>query len=184
MRQLLVTRFMYYATMVLLFLMVGVGLIVWIEAKRPEKDNATLYVIIFGFVTTNIGVLLAKAAGDKNQDVLQNQNVVLDQVHEKVNGGTTRLIAAIKAEHDAAIATLREELQRERHTLKGQNGVLTAALNHVEGELVALRETKAHLEAQAANLAEKLSRCAEANVGQTGPRGEKGDKGEPGDPNC
>lgn len=160
MRQLLVTRFMFFAAMILLVFIVGVGLVMWIETKRPEKDNAALYIIICGFITTNIGVLLANAKGEKNQDTLQSQNIVLDQVHEKVNGGTTKIIEALKTEHEMEIQRLQKEVTRERHDLKGLLNHASLSAEHYQTEAKEKAESAARLEAQVKDLTDKLANCA------------------------
>lgn len=180
MRQLFVTRFMFFGAMVCLFLFAGIALIVWIETKRPEKDNLGVYIAIFGFVTTNIGVLLANAKGERVHDVLQGQNIVMEEVHQKVNGGTERLKAAMQAEHEAAMAAMREELRRERHDLKGEKQHLLSRAELAEQEAKAFAASVAKLEAQVATLMGKVGGVA----GERGERGERGDKGEPGDRPC
>lgn len=160
MKQLFITRFMFYAALIVMILLICVGLIVWLELKRPDKDNTGLYVIILGFATTNIGVVLVKAATDRGQIVLQEQNVVLDKMHDKVNGGTQKLLNALRAEHDLAIAVLREESRRERHTLKGELHVEMLKVEHFQTENTAFIGTIHELRQQVADLTGKLVECA------------------------
>lgn len=72
--------------------------------------------------------------------------------------------------------------EQERHQLKGRLGVFEGVMKHTEGELVAMREAKAALEAQVNSLQEKLA--SPGLVGPQGERGERGAKGESGDKPC
>lgn len=160
MKQLFITRFMFYAALIVMILIICVGLLIWLELKRPERDNAILYSIILGFATTNIGVVLVKAATDRGQIVLQEQNVVLDKVHDKMNGGTQKLLDALRAEHDLAMVTLREEARRERHALKGDLHVEMLKVEHFQTENTAFIGTIHELRARIDDLTAKLVECA------------------------
>lgn len=160
MRQLLVTRFMFYAALVVGIIIICLGLILWLEMKHPEKDNTALHLGILGFATTNIGVVLLKASTDRNQIVLQEQNVVLDSVHDKVNGGTTKMLDALKAEHREALEALRSEAQRERHTLKGDLHTEMLRVEHFQTENLILIQNMQSLRERVNDLTQKLADCA------------------------
>ena len=81
--------------------------VVFIEHVRPEKDNVALYVVIFGFVTTNVAFLVGKWAIDSGLDA---QNVVLGSITDKVNGGTERALNQIREQTRIALHDKDNEL--------------------------------------------------------------------------
>jgi len=166
------TRFMWFAFQAFMIFIVAFAFVVGLEIKRPDKDNTVLEALILGFATTNAGLLWTKAAAEKaneavrqtaskTEETLNRQDQVLDQVHDKVNGGTTRLIEALKAEHDAALNALREEWKRDRHKivqdLNAERLTAKADATELKEKATALAEAKAIIH----DLTEKLSRCAE-----------------------
>lgn len=103
--------FMFLIFMLFIFAALSV---VWIERVRPEKDNVAIYLSIFGFVTTNCGLLVAKITVDQG---LQQQNVVLDEIHHKVNGGTERAMNQIREQHRIAMHDMNNQLNNRELTI-------------------------------------------------------------------
>jgi hypothetical protein len=159
-----ITRFQWFAFETLLLFIAAIALVVWIESKRPDKDNATLYVIIFGFVTTNVGVLLSFATGQRNKDHLERQDLVLEQVHEKVNGGTARFMQALQEEHREALQKMMEDRRVERHDLANKADAFMRKAELLEHEMKSLLAEKVKAEARNAELVRELSRHAEPKV--------------------
>jgi hypothetical protein len=168
------TRFMWFAFQAFAIFVAAFALVAALELKRPEKDNTVLDALIFGFATTNAGILWTKASAEKTaeavsqtagktQESLNRQDVVLEQVHDKVNGGTTRIIESLKAEHDANVRALREEHARERHRIDNakEAAIKEADLQASEWRTEAREKADqvAKLEKQVKDLTEMLSKA-------------------------
>lgn len=166
------TRFMWFTFQAFMLFVAAFGLVACLELKRPEKDNTVLEALIFGFASTNAAILWTKAAAEKKQEAtaaktqesLNKQDHVLDQVHEKVNGGTTKLVNSLKEEHEAAMTALRAEHSRERHKIDEdrQAKELQATVYQIEAK--EKTDSVARLEAQVRDLVEKLARSQPAAV--------------------
>ncbi len=175
------TRFMWFAFQAFSIFAAAFSLVAYLEIKRPEKDNTILDAMILGFATTNAGILWTKATAEKTaanvrettaltQQSLNRQDVVLEQVHDKVNGGTMRLIESMKAEHEAAIRALREEHARERHRIDNakEAACRDCELNAKEWEVEAKEkaETITRLESHVKDLTEKLAKAPPIDGGK------------------
>lgn len=128
-------KWAFFATIVfLLFLGAGAAL-VFIEYVRPDKDNVALHVVVFGFITTNVTFLIRSAMQDATLD---KQNIVLDQVHDKVNGGTERAMSALREQHRVEMHDKNNELNNMKLKLEMERAECIKS----KEELAALKATK------------------------------------------
>lgn len=141
-------------------LMLALGAVIYLEVKNPAKDNQILDGLIFGFALTWAGQLRSQAKADQIKETNQGQNMVLSEIADKVNGGTTKALEALKHQHLEEMKRLAEEFRVARHDWNGTIHAMNLMKEHLEVENRGLKEQMALMNAQAvkeARIAERLA---------------------------
>ncbi len=129
-------------------IIVAFSAILWVENHMPKEQRIGLQGVIVTALVLYFRNVQAVRQGEKNEEILHQQNKTLGKIEGQVNGGTTRTLDAIREDHNKALDFMREQWRVERHDLLGKLNTKELQLIEAQTECKAAVEKAAMLEKQ------------------------------------